>query len=96
MHILVPIDGTDLSLDAVRFAIRLSHDGLQAHLLLANVQSPATLYELVKAPNPEVIEQISTAAGSARSRTFTIRLLPHTNVVCISSTVSSPHIVMFQ
>lgn len=64
MHILVPIDGTDLSLDAVRFAIRLAHDGLQAHLLLANVQSPATLYELVKAPSPEVIEQISTAAGS--------------------------------
>ena len=64
MHILVPIDGTELSLDAVRFAIRLAHDGLQAHLLLANVQSPATLYELVKAPDPEVIEQISTAAGS--------------------------------
>lgn len=63
MHILVPIDGTELSLNAVRFAIRLAHEGLKAQLLLANVQAPASLYELVQAPDPAVIGQISEAAG---------------------------------
>lgn len=63
MHILMPIDGSDLSLEAARFAIRLAQQGLHAHLLLANVQAPASLYELVKAPEAGVIEQISQAAG---------------------------------
>lgn len=63
MHILLPLDGSELSLEAVHFAIRLAHEGLQTHLLLANVQSPASLYELVQAPDPQVIDEIARAAG---------------------------------
>ena len=64
MKILLPVDGSALSLEAVRFAIRLAQDGLNTSVVLANVQEPATLYELVVAHDPEVIEQVSAAAGA--------------------------------
>ena len=52
MKILLPIDGFELSLHEVRFAIRLVREGLQAQFLLANVQEPASLYEMVTLPDP--------------------------------------------
>lgn len=64
MKILVPVDGSDVALEAVRFAIQLAQAGLQSSLVLANVQEPATLYELVVAHDPAVIEQVSAAAGA--------------------------------
>lgn len=64
MKILLPIDGSALSLEAVRFAIRLAGDGLTTSVVLANVQEPATLYELVVAHDPQVIDQVSAAAGA--------------------------------
>lgn len=64
MKILLPIDGSALSLEAVRFAIRLAGDGLSTSVVLANVQEPATLYELVVAHDPQVIDQVSAAAGA--------------------------------
>ena len=64
MKILLPVDGSALSLEAVRFAIRLAQDGLNTSVVLANVQEPATLYELVVAHDPAVIEQVSAAAGA--------------------------------
>ncbi|MEI8170077.1 MAG: universal stress protein [Rhodoferax sp.] len=64
MKILLPVDGSDLSLEAVRFAIRMAQDGLNTSVVLANVQEPATLYELVVAHDPAVIEQVSAAAGA--------------------------------
>lgn len=64
MKILLPIDGSALSLDAVRFAIRLAGAGLNTSVVLANVQEPATLYELVVAHDPEVIDQVSASAGA--------------------------------
>jgi len=63
MKILIPLDGSPLALEAVRHAIRLVRDGLRADLLLANVQEPATLYELVLAHDPEVLDQVSAEAG---------------------------------
>lgn len=63
MKILLPVDGSDFSLEAVRFAIRMVADGLQAEVVLANVQEPANLYELIVAHNREVIEQVSAEAG---------------------------------
>lgn len=63
MKILLPVDGSDFSLEAVRFAIRMAADGLRADVLLANVQEPATLYELIVAHNVDVIEQVSAEAG---------------------------------
>lgn len=64
MKILLPVDGSAVSLEAVRFAIRMVQDGLQASVVLANVQEPATLYELVVAHDPKVIEEVSAAAGA--------------------------------
>ena len=63
MKILVPIDGSAASLDAVREALHLVRQGLRASLVLANVQEPATLYEMLLAHDPQVIEQVSAKAG---------------------------------
>jgi len=63
MKILLPVDGSEASLEAVRQALRMVRDGLQASLVLANVQEPATLYEMLLAHDPEVIDQVSAQAG---------------------------------
>lgn len=64
MKILLPIDGSEGALEAVRHALRLVHAGLRAEVVLANVQEPASLYEVVVAHNAEVIEQVSEAAAA--------------------------------
>ena len=64
MKILLPVDGSEVSLEAVRFAIRMARSGLDTRVVLANVQEPATLYELVVAHDPQVIEEVSEAAGA--------------------------------
>ena len=64
MKILLPVDGSAVSLEAVRFVIQMSLSGLKTSVVLANVQEPATLYELVVAHDPQVIEQVSDAAGA--------------------------------
>lgn len=46
IRILVPVDGSELALDAVHHALTLVREGLSATLLLANVQEPASFYEL--------------------------------------------------
>ena len=56
MKILIPVDGSALSLEAVRHALGLIGQGLRADLVLANVQAPASLYEIVVAHDPNVIK----------------------------------------
>jgi nucleotide-binding universal stress UspA family protein len=63
MKILLAVDGSDMSLDAVRFAIRMALAGLHCEMVLANVQEAANLYELIVAHNPEVLERVSAEAG---------------------------------
>ena len=63
MKILLPVDGTYLSLHEARFALQLMRSGLQASLLLVNVQEPASFYELVTAREPELIEGAALEAG---------------------------------
>ena len=63
MRILLPIDGSELALHEVRFAIRLVQDGLRADFLLTNVQEPASLYEMVVVPDPQALNTISRDAG---------------------------------
>jgi nucleotide-binding universal stress UspA family protein len=53
-----------MALEAVRFVIRMAADGLDTSVVLANVQEPASLYELMVAHDPQVIEQASAAAGT--------------------------------
>lgn len=64
MKILLPFDGSTMALDAVRFAIRMAGDGLTTQVVLVNVQEPASLYELMVAHDPQVIQQASAAAGA--------------------------------
>ena len=64
MKILLPVDGSAAALDAVRYAIRLAGDGLQMSVVLANVQEPMHLYEMLLARSAEVIEQASADAGA--------------------------------
>jgi len=64
MKILLPVDGSEAALDAVRFAIRLAREGLPLECVLANVQEPATLYEMVVAHDPAVLHEVSDAAGA--------------------------------
>lgn len=62
-RILIAVDGSELSLDAVHHAMQLTRHGLQADFVLANVQEPATLYELVVSRDPDLIAAASIEAG---------------------------------
>ncbi|MDB5895415.1 MAG: universal stress protein UspA [Rhodoferax sp.] len=64
MKILLPVDGSDVSLEAVRQAIRMAREGLRVQLVLANVQEPAHLYEMMMNPDPALIERASAEAGA--------------------------------
>jgi nucleotide-binding universal stress UspA family protein len=64
LNILLPVDGSDASLNAVRHALRLVGNGLSARFVVVNVQEPANLYELVTAHDPEVLQQVSDGAGA--------------------------------
>ena len=55
LKILIAVDGSELSLDGVHHALALVGQGLQATMVLANVQEPATLYELVTTRDPDLI-----------------------------------------
>ena len=63
MKILLPVDGSELSLKAVQQGIDLLHNGLSGSVVLANVQEPATLYEMVVAPDTDTLASVSIAAG---------------------------------
>jgi nucleotide-binding universal stress UspA family protein len=63
MKILLPVDGSEEALDAVRFAIGLAREGLPLQCVLGNVQAPATLYEIVVAHDAEVLKSVSGGAG---------------------------------
>jgi nucleotide-binding universal stress UspA family protein len=64
MMILVAVDGSELALDAVRHALHLKRNGLQARFVLATVQEPTYVYEMVLAPDADVLERVSGAVGS--------------------------------
>ncbi len=64
LKLMIAVDGSELSLHAVRHALTLVQQGLQAQFVLANVQEPATLYEVVVAHDPQVLEVVSHDAGT--------------------------------
>ncbi len=63
MKILVAVDGSQPALQAVRHALHLNHEGLRASFVLATVQAPTYLYEMVLAPSAEGLERVSGAVG---------------------------------
>lgn len=64
MKIMLAVDGSEPSLAAVRHALTLAAQGLRATYVLANVQEPPSLYEVVVAHDPDVLAQVRGAAGS--------------------------------
>lgn len=64
MKILIPLDGSELALDAVHHAIRLLRDGLKASFVLATVQDPAGVYEMLMVPDAEARENVNQAVGT--------------------------------
>jgi nucleotide-binding universal stress UspA family protein len=64
MKILIPIDGSIPSLEAVRYALRLQREGLKASFILATVQEPTFLFEMMLAPNSDVLERVTGAVGA--------------------------------
>jgi nucleotide-binding universal stress UspA family protein len=87
MKILLPVDGSELSLHEVRFALRLVRQGLQASFLLVNVQEPSTLYEIVTWPDPDVRAQGSRAAGEDALQPA-VQLLREAGVECETEVVA--------
>jgi nucleotide-binding universal stress UspA family protein len=63
LNILIPVDGSSHALLAVHHAVRLVHAGLKARFVVANVQESATLYEMVVAHDPAVLEKVNEEAG---------------------------------
>ncbi|MDP3229537.1 MAG: universal stress protein [Acidovorax sp.] len=63
MKILLPVDGSEASLDAVRHALDLYREGLKASFLLATVQWPVHTYEIIFTPNDKVLDHLTGAVG---------------------------------
>jgi nucleotide-binding universal stress UspA family protein len=64
MKTLIAIDGSNASLQAVRWVMGQAAAGLASDLVLVNVQAPASLYEVVTAHDAKVIEQVRSNAGA--------------------------------
>lgn len=64
MKILVAVDGSQASLCAVRHALQLLHEGLRTDIVLAAVQEPTYMYEMVLPPSADVLERLGGAVGA--------------------------------
>ena len=64
MKFLIPLDGSEEALHALRHALQLGAEGLPLALVLANVQEPASLYEMVVAHDPDVLARVAVQAGA--------------------------------
>ncbi|MBC7604628.1 MAG: universal stress protein [Ramlibacter sp.] len=60
---LIAIDGSELSLDAVRHALDLRSRGLRTGFVLVNVQEPPSLYEMLTLRDPERLADLGASAG---------------------------------
>ncbi len=64
MKILLPVDGSEAALDAVRHALHLQREGLRASYVLATVQEPTYAIEMMLAPGADVLERVTGAVGA--------------------------------
>lgn len=62
LKIMIAVDGSEPSLDAVHHAISLVRQGLQVHFVLAHVQQEASLFELAT-QDSDMIAAASVDAG---------------------------------
>lgn len=64
MKMLIAIDGSAGALAALRHALQWVGEGLNASFVLANVQEPASLYEMAVAHDADKIQALRAAAGA--------------------------------
>lgn len=64
MKILLPVDGSEAALAAVRYALQWRALGLPAEFVLVNVQEPPTLYEMAVAHDADRLQSLRAAAGA--------------------------------
>lgn len=64
MKILLPVDGSSASLAAVQHALACVRAGLRASFVVANVQEPASLYEVVVTHDATALDALRAAAGA--------------------------------
>lgn len=64
MKILLPVDGSDDALAAVQHALALRKAGLDAEMVLVNVQEPPSLYEVVTVHDREALTDVRATAGA--------------------------------
>ena len=64
MKFLLAIDGSESSLEAVRFALRLRDAGLRADFVLLAVQEPVYVVERLLPPDADVLARMSGAVGT--------------------------------
>lgn len=64
MKILLPVDGSEQSLDAVRHALKLHREGLCASFVLAMVQEPTYAFEMMLAPDADTLDRLTGAVGA--------------------------------
>ncbi|QIL83197.1 universal stress protein [Diaphorobacter sp. HDW4A] len=67
VRILVAIDGSELSLDAVRHALMLIREGLKAVIVLGHVQEEASFLELAR-QGADAIAEAAVEAGKHLTR----------------------------
>lgn len=65
MKILIPLDGSALALDAVHHALKLHHQGLRADFVLATVQEPDTVYDMLMVPDADARDNVNQTVGAA-------------------------------
>lgn len=91
MKILVAVDGSEQALAAVRHALHLREAGLQAIFVLATVQAPAYVIELVLTPNAGPFERMSGVVGArvlkGAEALFDAAKVPFTRDIAFGETV---------
>ena len=92
MKLLIPVDGSDLSMRAVSHAVQLAVAGLRTELVLVNVQEPASVYELVTLHDADALAQVADAAGrdtlAPAAKLAQAAHVPHTEVVVTGDVVA--------
>ncbi|MEO5732835.1 MAG: universal stress protein [Rubrivivax sp.] len=64
MKVLIPVDGSEAALAAVRHVLALRSAGLRADTVLVNVQETASLYEMVVVHDANAMQQAADQAGA--------------------------------
>ena len=63
IKVLVAVDGSEASLNAARHALRLHSLGLKCSFVLATVQEPTYNFELMMAPDTDLLERLTGAVS---------------------------------